>query len=101
MRNKDKEIIERRDANSEKLTIHEIVHDLPQCKAAVYALSTGKTPFGDWTNEYAVFFTFNKDGQEIVKVEEMVDTAFMNEFFPKFQEYMRRQATIESETQEG
>ncbi|ROT34548.1 hypothetical protein SODALDRAFT_364476 [Sodiomyces alkalinus F11] len=62
-------------------------------KAAVYALSTGKTPFGDWTNDYAVFFTFNESGTEIVKLEEMVDSAFMKEFFPKFQGFMREQAS--------
>lgn len=76
-----------------QLTIHEVVHDVSQHKAAVYALSTGKTPFGDWTNDYAVFFTFNESGTEIVKLEEMVDSAFMMEFFPKFQGFMREQAS--------
>ncbi|EXV00339.1 Monooxygenase ptaG [Metarhizium anisopliae] len=75
------------------LVIHQVVHDVPQRKAVVYALSSGKTPFGDWNNEYAVFFTFNENGQEITKIEEMVDTAFMKDFFPKFQQYMRDQAS--------
>lgn len=73
------------------MTIHEIVHDVPKSKVVVYALSKGKTPFGEWTNEYAVFITFDDSGREIVKIEEMVDSAFMNDFFPKFQNYVRTQ----------
>ena len=71
--------------------IHEVVHDVPQRKAVVYALSTGKTSFGDWASDYAVFFTFDESGEKIVKLEEMVDSAFMKDFFPKFQGYMREQ----------
>ncbi|KAH8698791.1 hypothetical protein BGW36DRAFT_294631 [Talaromyces proteolyticus] len=74
-----------------ELTIHEIVHDAPKSKAVVYALSKGKTPFGDWTNEYAVFVTFDESGREIAKVEEMIDTAFMKDFYPKFQKYLQEQ----------
>ncbi|KAM0795935.1 hypothetical protein BDR22DRAFT_882858 [Usnea florida] len=73
-----------------ELHIYEIVHDAPKGKAVVYATSRADTPFGDfkWTNEYAVFVSFTEDGEQINKVEEMVDTAFYQEFFPKFQRYM-------------
>ncbi|KAG7287772.1 hypothetical protein NEMBOFW57_007287 [Staphylotrichum longicolle] len=74
-----------------KLKIHEIVHDAARSKAVVYAVSKADTPFGDWTNEYAVFFTFDESGQHIAKVEEMVDSAFLNDFFPKFQIFLREQ----------
>ena len=57
----------------------------------VYAVSKADTPFGDWTNEYAVFFTFDESGQHIAKIEEMVDSAFLNDFFPKFQNFLREQ----------
>lgn len=77
--------------NKKQLTIHEVVHDVPQRKAVVYALSTGKTSFGDWASDYAVFFTFDESGEKIVKLEEMIDSAFMKDFFPKFQGYMREQ----------
>ncbi len=72
-----------------KLNIHEIVHDAARSKAAVYAVSKANTPFGDWTNEYAVFFTFDEAGEHIAKIEEMVDSAFLNDFFPKFQNFLK------------
>ncbi|KAK5654597.1 hypothetical protein OQA88_7227 [Cercophora sp. LCS_1] len=74
-----------------ELKIHEIVHDAAKSKAVVYAVSKAKTPFGAWTNEYAVFFTFDESGEKIAKIEEMVDSAFLNDFYPKFQNYLRQQ----------
>ncbi|KAK1751363.1 hypothetical protein QBC47DRAFT_307862 [Echria macrotheca] len=74
-----------------ELNVREIVHDAAKSKAAVYAVSKGKAPFGPWTNEYAVFFTFDESGEKIVKIEEMVDSAFLNDFYPKFQNYLREQ----------
>ncbi|KUL89561.1 hypothetical protein ZTR_04319 [Talaromyces verruculosus] len=73
-----------------KLDIYSILHDASKNKAAIYATSFADTPFGDfkWTNEYAVFLTFSEDGTQVSKLEEMVDTAFYKEFFPKFQQYM-------------
>lgn len=69
------------------------MHDAPRGKAVIYATSYADTPFGDfkWTNEYAVFITFTEDGTQVQKFEEMVDTAFYQEFFPKFLRYMEQQ----------
>ncbi|KAI9648484.1 Monooxygenase dmxR10 [Ciborinia camelliae] len=76
-----------------RLDIREIVHDSPRSKAVIYAISYADTSFGDlkWTNEYAVFVTFTEDGTKVKKIEEMVDSAFYQEFFPKFQQYMKEQ----------
>ncbi|KAB8304575.1 hypothetical protein EYC80_003954 [Monilinia laxa] len=76
-----------------KVDIYEIVHDAPRGKAVIYATSHADTPFGDfkWTNEYAVFITFTEDGTQVQKFEEMVDTAFYQEFFPKFLQHMAQQ----------
>ncbi|QIW99248.1 hypothetical protein AMS68_004766 [Peltaster fructicola] len=71
-----------------KLTIHNVVHDTANRKAAVYAISHGNTDFGEWTNEYAVFVWFTEDGTRISKIEEMVDSAFMKDFMPKFQRHL-------------
>ena len=78
---------------SAQLDIYEIVHDAPRNKAVIYATSNADTPFGDfkWTNEYAVFITFTEDGTQVKKFEEMVDTEFYKQFFPKFQQYMKEQ----------
>ena len=69
------------------------MHDAAKSKAVIYATSNADTPFGDlkWTNEYAVFVTFTEDGTQINRMEEMVDTAFFQQFMPKFQQYMGEQ----------
>ncbi|MCJ1251525.1 Monooxygenase AgnL5 [Trapelia coarctata] len=71
-----------------KLTIQQIVHDPGRNKAAIYAMSTGDTPFGPWALEYAAFCTFDEAGEKIAKVEEMLDSAFMRDFGPKFHKYL-------------
>ncbi|TVY84596.1 Monooxygenase ptaG [Lachnellula suecica] len=77
-----------------EVDIYEVVHDVARSKAAIYAISKADTPFGDfkWTNEYGVFISFTEDGTQINKMEEMLDTAFYQEFMPKFQKYMGEQA---------
>lgn len=42
-------------------------------------------------NEQAVCLWFNESG-EINKIEEMFDNAFMNDFLPKFHDYMAQKA---------
>ncbi|KAK3291281.1 uncharacterized protein B0H64DRAFT_410251 [Chaetomium fimeti] len=78
-----------------KLEIREIVHDAPKGTAAVYATSQADTPIpGErWTNEYTIFVSFSEDGSKITRLEEMVDTAFYRDLFPKFQQYLMAQAT--------
>ncbi|KIA75325.1 hypothetical protein HK57_00204 [Aspergillus ustus] len=76
-----------------KLDIKRIVHDTANNIAAVYATSTADTPIpGEkWTNEYAVFVALTEDGTRVKSVEEMVDSAFFQRFFPKFQKYLMEQ----------
>jgi hypothetical protein len=76
-----------------QIEVYNIVHDSARSKAALYMKSTADTPFENlkWNNEYAVFLTFTEDGNQVVKMEEMVDTALFNEFFPKFQKYLAEQ----------
>lgn len=75
------------------MDFHEIVHDAAKSKAVIYATSYADTIFEGfkWTNEYAVFLTFTEDGENVSKTEEMVDTAFFREFFPKLQKYLIEQ----------
>jgi hypothetical protein len=46
--------------------------------------------------EYATFLTFNEAGNRIARLEEMLDSAFMKQFAPKFQQYLREQESRES-----
>ena len=72
------------------------MHDASKGKAVIYATTRADTPFGDfkWTMEYAVFVSFTEDGEQINRMEEMMDTAFYHEFFPKFQRYMSEQKAL-------
>lgn len=71
-----------------------MVHDVAKGKAVIYAISRADTPFGvEWTNEYAAFITLGESGEKIVKLEEMVDSAFMKAFYPIFQKYLSEEAS--------
>ncbi|KAF2209145.1 hypothetical protein CERZMDRAFT_47839 [Cercospora zeae-maydis SCOH1-5] len=76
-----------------EFNVHETVHDPDRNKAAVYCTSQGNTDVGPWNMEYAAFITFNEQGDKVAKLEEMIDSAFMKEFAPKFQKYMREQVS--------
>lgn len=74
-----------------QLQVQQIVHDAANNKAAVYATSTGDTELGPWATDYAVFITFNDAGDKVKLLEEMLDSAFMKEFGPKFGRYAQEQ----------
>lgn len=59
----------------------------------MYASSTADTPFEDlkWTNEYAVFISFTEGGDKIRKLEEMVDTVFLREWYSRFLAYQAQE----------
>ncbi|KAJ5245024.1 hypothetical protein N7489_005120 [Penicillium chrysogenum] len=75
--------------DSYELTIHHVVHDAEHNKAAVYATSKGLLPWGDWNLEYSIFITFTEDGEKVARLEEMLDTAFLQDFGPKFGKYLQ------------
>lgn len=79
-----------------QLNVHEVIHDPIKSKAAIYAMSEADTPYGDddfkWSNEYAAFLTLNEDGTKIKKVEEMVDTAFFQEWAKQGVAYRAKKA---------
>ena len=70
------------------------MHDAEEGKAVIYAVSRADTPFGiEWRNEYACFVTLDATRERIIKLEEMVDSAFMKSFYPVFQKYLSEQAS--------
>ncbi|GIJ86546.1 hypothetical protein Asppvi_005435 [Aspergillus pseudoviridinutans] len=71
------------------LTIRHVIHDPGNNKAAIYAVSKGNLPWGDWNLEYSAFVTFTEDGEKVAKVEEMLDTAFLQDFRPKYEKYLQ------------
>jgi len=75
---------------SYELTIHNIVHDAEKNQAAVYASSKGDLPWGPWDLEYSTFITFSEAGDKVLKLEEMLDTAFLADFGPKFGQHLQQ-----------
>ncbi|KAJ5592629.1 monooxygenase AgnL5 [Penicillium hordei] len=73
---------------SYELTVRHVVHDAANNKAAIYASSKGTLPWGKWQMDYAAFLTFSEAGDKVDAVEEMLDTARLQEFGPKFGEYL-------------
>jgi ketosteroid isomerase-like protein len=49
----------------------------------LHATSTADTEIGNYTNEYALFLTFTRDGSKVVRIDEFVDSAYSAEFFAK------------------
>lgn len=67
------------------------MHDARRSKASVFAVATGVTPFGEYHNEYAIYIDFDESGEKITHLDEMMDAAFVMEFFPGFKQYMAHQ----------
>ncbi|TKA65024.1 hypothetical protein B0A55_10565 [Friedmanniomyces simplex] len=57
------------------------IYDVQAKKAALHMSSTATTPIGDYSNEYAIFFTFTEDGTKLTQMDEMVDSAYSGKFF--------------------
>ncbi|EXJ61958.1 hypothetical protein A1O7_02390 [Cladophialophora yegresii CBS 114405] len=74
-----------------ELTIHNVVHDVPQGQSVIYALTKAQLPFGPYRNEHALFLWFNESRTEIVKIEEMFDAVVMKEVLPKLDQYIAQQ----------
>lgn len=70
------------------MTIHKIVNDPDQHMAVVHASGSGDTPFLPYKNEYAFFLMFNDAGDQVIRIEEFVDSQFSGEFFGKMQQYL-------------
>jgi hypothetical protein len=65
-----------------------VVHDSERSKAAIFAVATGDTGFGDFQNEYACFLDFSETGEKIIKLDEFMDSAFLMKFYPDFRKYL-------------
>ncbi|GIK06082.1 monooxygenase AgnL5 [Aspergillus viridinutans] len=74
---------------SYELTIRHVIHDPGSNKAAIYAVSKGNLPWGDWNLEYSAFVSFTEDGKKVARLEEMLDTAFLQDFGPKYEKYLQ------------
>lgn len=57
----------------------------------MYATSQADTPLPNekWINDYAIFLSLTGDGLKVNRLDEMIDSGFYNDYFPKFQQWIR------------
>ncbi|KAK4124751.1 hypothetical protein N657DRAFT_331757 [Parathielavia appendiculata] len=79
-----------------ELTVHNVVHDAANGKAAIYAITKADSPSGPYQNEHAVFLWFDESGEKVTRMEEMVDSAFLKDYMPKLQAFLAQQAAKSS-----
>ena len=58
-----------------QFTANDYVYDTEANKVAVHGITTADAPFGPFVNECSIFFEFDKSGQKITRMQEMVDSA--------------------------
>ncbi|EUC41194.1 hypothetical protein COCMIDRAFT_106796 [Bipolaris oryzae ATCC 44560] len=75
-----------------KLTIHHVLHDAEKNQAAIYSTAKGDAPFGEWDVESVIFLTFSAAGDRVAKIEEMMDSAKMQELMPRVGRYIQEQS---------
>ncbi|KAJ5952323.1 uncharacterized protein N7479_010736 [Penicillium vulpinum] len=83
-----------------KLDIKEVVHDVGRGTAAVYATSQADTPLPNekWTTDFSIFLSFTEDGLRVNRLDEMVDSGFYADYFPKFQQWLRENMSPKEES---
>jgi hypothetical protein len=70
------------------------LHDAEKNQAAIYSTAKGDAPFGDWDVESVIFLTFSAAGDRVAKIEEMMDSAKMQELLPKVGKYIQAQSLV-------
>ncbi|KAM0209553.1 hypothetical protein ACHAQD_011140 [Fusarium lateritium] len=65
-----------------KAEIHTEVYDVENRKSTVYLSSTADTPLGPgtWKNEAVFMSQFTDDGKMLLRIDELLDSAFLKEF---------------------
>lgn len=64
------------------------VFDVDQKKAALHIFGSASSPVGKYEQEYSWFLTFNEDGTKVKRIEEMIDSSYLAEFFKRLHNYV-------------
>ncbi|KAF4943406.1 hypothetical protein FSARC_14923 [Fusarium sarcochroum] len=73
---------------------HTEVYDVENRKSTVYLSSTADTPLGPgtWTNEAVFMSQFTDDGKTLLRVDELLDSAFYKDFMAKIEGLKQQKA---------
>lgn len=76
----------------EQVLVHSITNDGEAGRAVLHAKTFGDLPVMPYRNEHIMVLHFSEDGSKIVKLEDMMDSAFAMELTKKMGEYLRNKA---------
>ncbi|KAI2478300.1 hypothetical protein Ptr902_10495 [Pyrenophora tritici-repentis] len=62
------------------VTVMEEIHDAEAHSCIIHASSTASTAIGPYANEYALIIEFTKDGKNVTKIYEFVDSDYSKKF---------------------
>ncbi|GAB1737384.1 hypothetical protein NU219Hw_g1529t1 [Hortaea werneckii] len=71
-----------------KIQVADQVFDVDEKRAALHVFGSASSPVGKYEQEYSWFLTFNKDGTKVKRMEEMTDSAYLEEFFKRLHSYV-------------
>ncbi|KAI7115138.1 hypothetical protein KC343_g18671 [Hortaea werneckii] len=71
-----------------KIEVADQVFDEGQKKAALHVFGSATSPVGKYEQEYTWFLTFSEDGTKVKRMEEMIDSAYLAEFFKRLNHYV-------------
>ena len=73
-----------------QVTVHSESYDLYARQASMHVSSHARTSVGDYSNEYCLFFEFDRCGTKIKKIQEFIDSAYTKGFFQRLEESQGR-----------
>ena len=69
-----------------QVTVHSELYDLYARQASMHVSSHARTSVGNYSNEYCLFFEFDRCGTKIKKIKEFIDSAYTKGFFQRLDE---------------
>ncbi|KAK5173537.1 uncharacterized protein LTR77_002218 [Saxophila tyrrhenica] len=66
-----------------KLEVLQTTHDAETHKSVIHAINYAETPAGPFEMECIMILSFTEDGTKLKRVEELADSAYLNEFLER------------------
>ena len=72
------------------------VYDESARTSVIHGFSTATTVIGPYKMEMMIIMQFDEAGEKVVKMDEMMDSAYMNDFLAKFTAHMQAQTQAQT-----